>query len=272
MRPWRGVSSGSLPTGAAASQPRRDPETPLHTRALGAGGRAIRLNDQLRDHDRVQASHRRGGLAQIHPGQLAPHSAAAPAGLGRPGRPRRADPCSVPTAADAPAGHARHHPAPAPPPHRPEMDLPAPDRPAAGQRRDHHADQAARHSEPGLGISADPRRAAQAWLPGQRVNHPPGPAVPADTPAPKRHTGTGARSRTSTAFTASARCSGETRSPGHLRTNLKGEAMPFAQRPDAQIWWDRAGRATRSCSSWAMPAGLACGIAPPPNSPRPTGN
>ena len=216
MRPWRGVSSGSLPAGAAAGQPRCDPETPLHTRALGAGGRAIRLNDQLRDHDRVLASHNLGGLAQIHLGQLAPHSAAAPAGLGRPGRPRRADPCSVPTAADAPAGQARHHPALAPPPHRPEMDVPAPDRPAACQRRDHHADQAARHSEPDLGISADPGRAAQAWPPGQRVNHPPGPAVPADTAGtetPHRHKSTQSYEH---GFHRITRCSGRTRSPGHV--------------------------------------------------------
>jgi putative transposase len=45
------------------------------------------------------------------------------------------------------------------------------------------------HREPELGISADTGRTAQARPPGQRIHHPPGPAVPAGIPpAPKRHT------------------------------------------------------------------------------------
>jgi putative transposase len=47
------------------------------------------------------------------------------------------------------------------------VDLPAPDRAAAGQRRDRRADRTARHREPWLGIQEDPRRAAQA---GYRVS------------------------------------------------------------------------------------------------------
>ena len=218
MRPWRGVSSGSLPAGAAAGQPRCDPETPLHTRALGAGGRAIRLNDQLRDHDRVLASHNLGGLAQIHLGQLAPHSAAAPAGLGRPGRPRRADPCSVPTAADAPAGQARHHPALAPPPHRPEMDVPAPDRPAQPV--------SAEITTLIKRLAIANRTWAYQRIQGELLKL--GHRVSASTirrvlrslripPAPKRHTGTRAPSRTSTAFTASPAAAA---GPGRRGTSL----------------------------------------------------
>ncbi len=48
--------------------------------------------------------------------RAAPDPPAAPAGLGRPGGPRRADPAPASKAADAPAGHPRHRPALAPPP------------------------------------------------------------------------------------------------------------------------------------------------------------
>src|ERR1019366_9564337 len=105
----------------------------------------------------------------------AAYPAAAPAGLGRPGHPLRADPDSAHAAADAPARHARYHPALAPPPDRPEVDLPAPDGPATGQPGDHRADRTARHREPDLGLPADPGRAAQARPPGQRLHDPPGP-------------------------------------------------------------------------------------------------
>ena len=114
--------------------------------------------------------------------RAAPHQSAAPAGLGRPRGPRRADPAPAGKAADAPAGHPRHRPAVAPPPGHPEVDLPEPDRTAAGQRRDHRAHRAARHREPRLGIQEDPRRAAQARPPGQRIHDPPGPQGPEDPP------------------------------------------------------------------------------------------
>ncbi|HEY3033863.1 MAG TPA: hypothetical protein VGJ54_04295 [Streptosporangiaceae bacterium] len=39
----------------------------------------------------------------------------------------------------------------------PQVDLPEPHGPAAGQRRDHRPDRAARHRQPRLGIPADPR-------------------------------------------------------------------------------------------------------------------
>src|SRR5208283_4208142 len=54
----------------------------------------------------------------------APDPSAAPAGLGRPGSPRRADPAPASTAASASAGHPRHRPALAPPPDHPQVDLP----------------------------------------------------------------------------------------------------------------------------------------------------
>jgi len=49
------------------------------------------------------------------------------------------------TAADTPAGHARHDPAVASPPGHTQADLSAPDGPAAGQRRDCRADRATRN-------------------------------------------------------------------------------------------------------------------------------
>jgi putative transposase len=60
--------------------------------------------------------------------------------------------------------------------------------PVAGRRRDRHANQAARHREPRLGIQEDPGRTAQARPPGRRIHDPPGPKGPEDFPAPKRHT------------------------------------------------------------------------------------
>src|SRR5438034_575739 len=74
----------------------------------------------------------------------------------------------------------RYRAAVAPPPGRREMDLSAPDGPAAGRRRDRRADRAARHREPQLGIPADPGRTAQARSPGERVHDPPGPQNSAD--------------------------------------------------------------------------------------------
>src|SRR5271163_4455602 len=72
--------------------------------------------------------------------RAAPHQSPAPARLGRPGGPRRADPARAATAADTPAGYSRRRPAVAPPPGHPPLDLPAPDGTAAGQRRDHRPD------------------------------------------------------------------------------------------------------------------------------------
>src|SRR5450755_60988 len=48
--------------------------------------------------------------------RAAPGLSTAPAGLGRPGGPRRTYPAAAGKAADAPAGHPRHCPAVAPPP------------------------------------------------------------------------------------------------------------------------------------------------------------
>jgi hypothetical protein len=114
--------------------------------------------------------------------RAAPHSSAAPARLGRPGGPRRADPAPASTAAEAPADHARHCPALAPPPRHPQVDLPQPDRTAAGQRRDRRADRTTRHREHQLGIQENPRRAPETRPPGQRVHHPAGPQDPEDPP------------------------------------------------------------------------------------------
>src|SRR5271166_2144980 len=112
--------------------------------------------------------------------RAAPHTSAAPTGLGRPRRPHRTDPAPASKAASAPAGHPWHRPAVAPPPDHLEVDLPEPDRTTAGQRRDRHPHRAARHREQRPGIQEDPRRAAQTRPPGQRIHHPQGPQSPED--------------------------------------------------------------------------------------------
>ena len=128
---------------------------------------ALRLAGPARPVTGLQGRRTAGAAARGR--RVAPRQSPAPARLGRPRYPRRADPAPAGTAADAPAGHPRLRPALAPPPGRPQMDLPVPDRTAAGQRRDRRADRAARRREQQLGIPADPGRAAQARSPpGQR--------------------------------------------------------------------------------------------------------
>jgi len=62
---------------------------------------------------------------------------------------------------------------------------------------------------PGLGIPADPGRAAQARPRGQRIHHPPCPQGPEDTAG----TATPARSRSSRSPRATARTCGWTTGP-----------------------------------------------------------
>jgi putative transposase len=125
---------------------------------------------------------RRATRAAARGRRAAPRQSPAPAGLGRPRHPRHADPAPAGKAASASADHPRHCPAVAPPPGHAEVDLPEPDRTAAGQRRDRRADRAARHREPRRGIQEDPRRAAQARPPGWRIHDPQDPQGPEDPP------------------------------------------------------------------------------------------
>ena len=81
-------------------------------RLAGPAGPVIRLQER-----------RAAGVA-ARGRRSAPCHSAATAGLGRPRRPRRADPAPAGKAAIAPAGHARHHAQVAPPPGHPEVDLP----------------------------------------------------------------------------------------------------------------------------------------------------
>ena len=145
----------------------------VHAPALCHLRPALRLADPARPVIGIQG--RRAARAAARGGCAASDQSAAPAGPGRPGGPRRADPAAAARAADAPIDHPRYRPALAPPPDHPPLDLPAPGGTAAGQRRDHRADPAARHREPRLGIQENSGRAAQARLPGRRVHDPPGP-------------------------------------------------------------------------------------------------
>ena len=92
---------------------------------------ALRLAGPARPVTGLQG--RRAARAETRGRGAAPYPSAAPARLGRPSGPRRADPAAAGTAADAPAGHARYRPAVAPPPGHPPLDLPEPDRTASGQ-------------------------------------------------------------------------------------------------------------------------------------------
>jgi putative transposase len=121
----------------------------------------------------------------------APHQAQASPGLGRPSGAVRADPAPAQKAAGAPAGHAGHRLAVAPPPGQKEMDLPEPHRTTARQHRDRRTDRAPRHRESLLGgISGSKARWSSSAT---------GPAPPRSArssrprgipPAPKRHTDT----------------------------------------------------------------------------------
>src|SRR5437016_11357842 len=74
----------------------------------------LRLAGPARSVARVQE--RRVARAAARGRRAAPYQPPAPAGLGRPRGPRRADPAPAPKSADAPAGHARYRAAVAPPP------------------------------------------------------------------------------------------------------------------------------------------------------------
>src|ERR1039457_3842262 len=150
---------------------------------------ALRLAGPVRPELGFQGRRAAGAAARGR--RAAPRQSPAPAGLGRPRSPRHAHPSPAGKAADAPAGPPRHRPALARPPGPPQVDLPQPDRTAAGQCRDRRADRAARHREQHLGIQEDSRRAAETRPPGRRIHHPPGPQGPEDSPgtqtAHRRH-------------------------------------------------------------------------------------
>jgi hypothetical protein len=98
--------------------------------------------------------------------RAAPHPSPAPAGLGRPGGAGRAGPASATEAEGAPADHARHRPAGAPPLGSPEVDLSAPDGPAAGQRRDHRAHRAPGYRERFVGLTSGSRASCSSSATG----------------------------------------------------------------------------------------------------------
>src|ERR1019366_3703065 len=67
----------------------------------------------------VGVQERRVARATARGRSAAPHQSPAPAGVGRPRNPRRADPASAGKAGGAPSDHPRHCPALAPPPDHP---------------------------------------------------------------------------------------------------------------------------------------------------------
>src|ERR1039457_4316056 len=95
----------------------------------------LRLAGPARPVTRLQE--RRAPGAPARGRRAAPGHCAAPAGLGRPRRPRRPDPAPAARTATTPAGPPRHRAPVAPAPGHQEMDLPEPDGTAAGERPEH---------------------------------------------------------------------------------------------------------------------------------------
>src|SRR2546430_16330750 len=79
----------------------------------------------------VGVKERRTAGATARGRRAAPYQAQASPGLGRPSGAGRADPATAQKAAGAPAGHAGHPPAVAPPPGHEEIAPPQPPRTAA---------------------------------------------------------------------------------------------------------------------------------------------
>jgi hypothetical protein len=153
----------------------------------------------------IGVKERRTAGATARGRRTAPHHAQASPGLGRPSGAGRADPAPAQKAAGAPAGHAGHRPAVAPPPGQKEMDLPEPHRTTARQPRDRRTDRAPRHRKSLLGVSADPRRDVQARPPGRRLHDPPDPQGPGGSL--RRRNGTPTRRGGSSCIRKPRRCS-----------------------------------------------------------------
>src|SRR6266487_4909115 len=96
---------------------------------------AMQLACPARPLGRIQECRAAGAAARGR--CAAPNPSPAAAGLGRPRDPYRTYPAPATELEGAPAGHARHRPAVAPPPGHPKVDLSAPDGTAASQLRDH---------------------------------------------------------------------------------------------------------------------------------------
>jgi hypothetical protein len=119
-----------------------------------------------------------------------PHQPTTTPGLGGPGRVRRPHPATAPNTASPSPGHPEHDPALAPPPRRPTMGLPPPDRTTTDRRRPRRPGSAHGPGEPALGIPADPGRAAHTRPPRRRLDDrtdPPAPPHPTSTFAAHRH-------------------------------------------------------------------------------------
>jgi hypothetical protein len=103
---------------------------------------------------------------------------------GRPGGLRRPHPAAASEPAWPPPGYPGHDPALASPSRAPEVDLPKPARAAAHRRGPRRARGADGAGEPELGLPPDPGRTAQTRPSRRRLDHPPDPAPPSDTPGP----------------------------------------------------------------------------------------
>ena len=141
---------------------------------------ALRLADSARPIIGLQG--RRAARAAARGRRAAPRQFPAPARLGRPGGPRRADPAPARTAADAPAGH----PVTVLRWHRRLVTgkWTCPNRtgrPPVGAEIAALIERLATENN-GWGVPADPRRAAETRPPGRRVHHPTGAQSPEDPP------------------------------------------------------------------------------------------
>jgi hypothetical protein len=163
-----------------------------------------------------------------------PHQPKTTLGVGRPSRPRRADPAASDEATRPPPGHRGHHPALAPASRTEEVDLPEPARTTTDQRRPRLTGCADGAGKPELGLPQNPGRAAQTRPPRRRLDGPPDPAPPPDP------TGTVSTDRHQLAAV-----------PAYAgRQHVGRGLLPRRLRCGGSTFCSRSRSATATCTSW----------------------